>query len=201
MAEFETRTSVRAFLRALHLELTGDQKSGPFLWQNSCSVRNQSVFTFRRSYFLATVLLLLTEALIALHVHDRIIRPYFGDFLAVVLVYCLVRKFFAVPGAPGRAPGARRDLRIGTAAPGALPAAQGPAADAAGPGAARQFLFLAGHPVVHRGHGAVLWAERHRADFRRLQKPNSNGAATAAASEYPEMARPAVGPPVAKPGR
>ena len=97
MAEFETRTSVRAFLRALHLELTGDQKSGPFLWQNSCSVRNQSVFTFRRSYFLATVLLLLTEALIALHVHDRIIRPYFGDFLAVVLVYCLVRKFFAVP--------------------------------------------------------------------------------------------------------
>ena len=97
MAEFEARTSVRAFLRALHLELTGDHKSGPFLWQNSCSVRNQSVFTFRRSYFLATVLLLLTEALIALHVHDRIIRPYFGDFLAVVLVYCLVRKFFAVP--------------------------------------------------------------------------------------------------------
>ena len=36
---------------------------------------------------MATILVLMLEVVIALFVHDRIIRPYLGDSLAVVLVY------------------------------------------------------------------------------------------------------------------
>ena len=56
-----------------------------------------SVFRFRPRYFLLALLLLLTEVGIALFVHDRLIRPYAGDFLAVILLYCLVRSFLAAP--------------------------------------------------------------------------------------------------------
>lgn len=38
-----------------------------------------------------TVILLAVEVLIALFVHDRIIRPYVGDMLVVVVVYTFVR--------------------------------------------------------------------------------------------------------------
>ena len=37
-----------------------------------------------------------SELIIALYVHDRIIRPYIGDTLVVVLVYCFVRVFVPV---------------------------------------------------------------------------------------------------------
>jgi hypothetical protein len=36
-------------------------------------------------------LLFAIEAIIALYVRDRFIRPYFGDVLAVILVYCGLR--------------------------------------------------------------------------------------------------------------
>jgi hypothetical protein len=36
--------------------------------------------------------LLLTEIIIALWVRDPVIRPYGGDFLATILVYCLLRS-------------------------------------------------------------------------------------------------------------
>jgi hypothetical protein len=42
-------------------------------------------------YALATVIVLLLEIAIALVVHDRFVRPYLGDTLAVVLVYCGIR--------------------------------------------------------------------------------------------------------------
>ncbi|MBF9237223.1 DUF2809 domain-containing protein [Hymenobacter sp. BT683] len=54
-------------------------------------------FTFRRGYFLLTVLLLLIEVVIGLYVHDRIIRPYVGDLLVVMLVYCFLKSFIASP--------------------------------------------------------------------------------------------------------
>ena len=44
-------------------------------------------------YLAATVLLFLTELLIALYVHDNFIRPYVGDVLVVVLLYTFVRIF------------------------------------------------------------------------------------------------------------
>jgi hypothetical protein len=48
---------------------------------------------FDRKYWYAALLLLLIEVLIALYVHDHIVRPYIGDLLAVVLVYCLLKSF------------------------------------------------------------------------------------------------------------
>ncbi|MEJ7626233.1 MAG: DUF2809 domain-containing protein [Ferruginibacter sp.] len=56
----------------------------------------KSIFFFNRSYFLIAVLLFVVEVLIALFAHDRIIRPYVGDFLVVILIYCFVRSFFNV---------------------------------------------------------------------------------------------------------
>ena len=54
---------------------------------------------FRPTYLLLSLLLLLTEVGIALWVHDHLIRPYAGDFLAVILLYCLARSFVAAPTA------------------------------------------------------------------------------------------------------
>ena len=47
---------------------------------------------FRQRYFLVACGLLLTEVIIALYAHDQIIRPYGGDLLATVFLYCLVRS-------------------------------------------------------------------------------------------------------------
>lgn len=44
-------------------------------------------------YFILTLTLLLAEVLIALYVHDGFVRPYIGDFLVVILIYCFVRTF------------------------------------------------------------------------------------------------------------
>ena len=45
-------------------------------------------------YLIASVLLLLTEVLIALFVHDRFVRPYVGDVLVVIVIYTFLRIFF-----------------------------------------------------------------------------------------------------------
>ena len=51
---------------------------------------------FNRNYFLLTILLFLIEVCIALFVHDNFIRPYFGDVLVVILIYCFVKSFLNV---------------------------------------------------------------------------------------------------------
>lgn len=48
---------------------------------------------FHKGYFLAATGLLLLEIFIALFVHDWFIRPYAGDFLATIFVYCLLGSF------------------------------------------------------------------------------------------------------------
>ena len=48
---------------------------------------------FNKKYFLLTILLFLIEVLIALYVHDKIIRPYIGDILVVILIYCFCKSF------------------------------------------------------------------------------------------------------------
>ncbi len=52
---------------------------------------------FNRTYFLLAVVLFITEVLIALFVHDAIVRPYIGDVLVVILIYCTIQAFFNVP--------------------------------------------------------------------------------------------------------
>ena len=51
---------------------------------------------FNRTYFAFTVFLFLLETAIALFVHDNFIRPYFGDFLVVMLLYCFLKSFLNV---------------------------------------------------------------------------------------------------------
>lgn len=51
----------------------------------------------RLRYLFATLLLLATEICIALFVHDKLIRPFVGDVLVVVLIYCFLRIFVRVP--------------------------------------------------------------------------------------------------------
>ncbi len=53
-----------------------------------------STFRFNRRYFLLSLLLFVVEVLIALYLHDPFIRPFGGDFLIVIWLYCLVRAFF-----------------------------------------------------------------------------------------------------------
>ena len=61
------------------------------------SFSNGPMFTFNKKYLFLTCLLFLTEMLIALYAHDKIIRPYIGDVLVVMLIYCFVRTFINGP--------------------------------------------------------------------------------------------------------
>lgn len=58
------------------------------------------MFRFHTTYFAWTVLLFATEVCIALFVHDSFIRPYFGDVLVVILIYCFVKSFLRVKVLP-----------------------------------------------------------------------------------------------------
>lgn len=52
------------------------------------------MFFYKKNYFFLAFILFLVEVLIALFLNDRFIRPYAGDFLVVIFLYCLVRSFF-----------------------------------------------------------------------------------------------------------
>lgn len=50
-----------------------------------------------KRYLLFAAVLFLTEVCIARDVHDGFIRPFFGDLLAVILLYCAVRTVSTLP--------------------------------------------------------------------------------------------------------
>jgi hypothetical protein len=50
-------------------------------------------FHFSKKYFLLTIIVFVTEVLIALFADDKLIRPFAGDALVVVLIYCFLRMF------------------------------------------------------------------------------------------------------------
>lgn len=50
------------------------------------------MFRFHKTYFLLAINLFLIEVLIAIFVHDNFIRPYFGDFLVVALIYSSIKS-------------------------------------------------------------------------------------------------------------
>ncbi len=54
----------------------------------------------RLPYVIATLALLLTEIFIALYVRDAWIRPFGGDLLVVILIYCAVRSVWQGPVLP-----------------------------------------------------------------------------------------------------
>ena len=55
------------------------------------------MLTFNRHYFALAVLIFATEVAIALFVRDAFVRPWLGDVLVVILMYCAVRSLFDLP--------------------------------------------------------------------------------------------------------
>ena len=53
-----------------------------------------SFFRRHKIYFLLTIVLLGIEFLIGIYVHDSFIRPFVGDYLVVILIYCFLLTFF-----------------------------------------------------------------------------------------------------------
>lgn len=49
--------------------------------------------TFSPKYFFLSIGLFLSEISIELFAHDSFIRPYFGDYLVVILLYSIIRSF------------------------------------------------------------------------------------------------------------
>ena len=48
---------------------------------------------FNANYFIAFLILLITEILIAIFIKQPFIRYVFGDFLVVILMYCFLKSF------------------------------------------------------------------------------------------------------------
>lgn len=51
------------------------------------------MISFHKNYFLLFMILLVVEIFIAVFVQDKFVRPYLGDFLAVILVYVFFKSF------------------------------------------------------------------------------------------------------------
>lgn len=58
------------------------------------------MLTFNKTYFIFTILIFLLEVFIALFVNDSFVRPYLGDVLVVILIYCFIKSFFKLPVLP-----------------------------------------------------------------------------------------------------
>lgn len=52
---------------------------------------------FHKGYLGWAALLLTLEVIIATFVRDQFVRPYVGDFLATILLYCLVKGLWQLP--------------------------------------------------------------------------------------------------------
>lgn len=52
---------------------------------------------FNIKYFGWFSFLLLTEICIERFTHDAFIRPFVGDFLVVILIYCFIKSFISTP--------------------------------------------------------------------------------------------------------
>lgn len=55
---------------------------------------------FNKTYFGFAILIFLIEVLIALFVNDAFVRPYLGDVLVVILIYCFLKSFLKVSVLP-----------------------------------------------------------------------------------------------------
>ena len=53
-------------------------------------------FHFNKKYLLLTTLIFAIEVFIGLFIRDTLIRPFVGDVLVVVLIYCFVRIFLNI---------------------------------------------------------------------------------------------------------
>ena len=53
-------------------------------------------FAFNIKYLLLAVILFAVEVCIALFIKDAVVRPFVGDVLVVILIYCFLRIFLRV---------------------------------------------------------------------------------------------------------
>lgn len=51
------------------------------------------MFQFNLKYFLIFISIFIIEVIIAIYIKDNFIRPYFGDFLVIFLVYYFLLSF------------------------------------------------------------------------------------------------------------
>lgn len=58
------------------------------------------MFRFSKTYFLLTITLFIIEVCIAAFISDAIVRPYIGDLLVVMLIYCFFKSFLAIKPLP-----------------------------------------------------------------------------------------------------
>ena len=56
-----------------------------------------NMLTFNKKYFGLAVSIFIIEVCIALFVRDRFFRPYVGDVLVVILIYCFMKAFLRWP--------------------------------------------------------------------------------------------------------
>ena len=68
-----------------------------FLSTHLFNVSQIFMLKFNGSYFILTILLFITEVFIGVCVHDDFVRPYIGDVLVVILIYCFVKSFLNTP--------------------------------------------------------------------------------------------------------
>ena len=61
------------------------------------NTKNTTFIGSRWFYAICFIGLFIVETLIALFVRDAFIRPYMGDVLVVILIYCFVRIFITEP--------------------------------------------------------------------------------------------------------
>lgn len=54
------------------------------------------MLTFKLKPFIIFITLFLVEVLIAKYIDDAIIRPFFGDFLAVIFLFFLMKSFLNI---------------------------------------------------------------------------------------------------------
>ncbi|MBK0380708.1 ribosomal maturation YjgA family protein [Mucilaginibacter segetis] len=54
---------------------------------------DSNVLTFNKKYAWFALVLLATEVWIAACIHDDLLRPYGGDLLVVIMLYCMVKTF------------------------------------------------------------------------------------------------------------
>ncbi|RZK61623.1 MAG: DUF2809 domain-containing protein [Hymenobacter sp.] len=58
------------------------------------------MLAFHKNWFYLAGCLFCVEVFIAAFLHDRLVRPYVGDLLAVVFLYCLVKSLAPAPVGP-----------------------------------------------------------------------------------------------------
>lgn len=58
------------------------------------------MLSFNKYYFLVAFLVFCVEVFIAMQVHDAFVRPYLGDVLVVILIYCFIKSFYDWPVFP-----------------------------------------------------------------------------------------------------